>query len=191
MVNVIEVRNQSRKEALKFAYSITLFDRFPLWVFEYFKSIDPFSSHSSSFTQMEIITIFMFINNINVELMKAFYAAGGQDVDTLFRLENFFIQMWKIYRKTEDNKLIDMFGDFFTFHCETKTLRRVDLSFPNQPKNRKIGNRFVPYTSNWRRDRNTRAAIRNGEFKINNAYDMQNVEDALYDGLFKQGRYHR
>lgn len=188
MVNVTEVRHKCRKEASRFSYSINLFDRFPIWVFEYFKSKDPLASHSNSFTQIEIITIFMLINNIDAGLMMAFYNAGGQDVDKLFRLHDIFLKMWKKYRDTPPIQLTGVFGTFFTFHCETKSLRRVDMTIPQRLNNGRINNRFVPYSPHWERDRNTRAQIRNGKFKINNGDDLQRAKDAMFEGLLKQGR---
>lgn len=184
----MEVREKCKKEAMKFLFSIKMFNRFPIWVFEYFKSVDPLSSHTSNFTQIEIITIFMLINKIDAGLMMAFYNAGGQDLETVFRLHEIFVRMWKSYRETEKIHLTSVFGSFFTFHCETQTLRRIDMSIPNRPNNGRICNRFVPYAPNWQRDRNTREKIRSGRFKIKNADDLQRARDAMFDGLLKQGR---
>lgn len=188
MVRFHEVRERCRVEARRFHYPEHLFGRFPTYIFRYFMSVDPLHS-TGSYSLINIITVFMLINNIDAGLMMAFFNAGDQGLDTLFQLHGIFSVYWRLYRSTPENELISIFGDCFSFHCESRTLRRVDMSIANsEPQNHE---HFVPDTSNWRRWREVRRLIRIGEFRVIDDYDLLEVREAMRGGMRGRGRRHR
>lgn len=129
----------------------------------------------------------MIINNIPADLMMTFYSCGGQDVDTLFRLQPFFHTMWRLYQTEPQNELFSIFGTYFAFHCETRTLRRVDMSIVEYRSSQNTGP-FLPTLNDWRRSRAVRHLIRTGQFRVNDDYDLLEVRLAYQDGLRQVGR---
>lgn len=128
MVSVVDVRRRCRYYARRFGYSLLLFDRIPTYIFEYFRSNDPLNTFTPSFTQIELITTFMIINNISADLMTSFYSSGDQELDIVLHLHTFFITMWRLYRESTEDSLLGRFGTFFAYHLESRTLRRIDMS---------------------------------------------------------------
>lgn len=189
MVQTVEVKRRCRIYAQRFNYPLNLFDRFPMYVFRYFQSSDVIhpNSSSTSFTQLNIITVFMIINHASADLMMAFYSAGEQDVDTVFRLQSYFLAMWEFYRNEPESELFSIFGTYFAFHCESRTLRRVDMSIVNYRSNENTGP-FIPNIHDWRRSRAVRHLIRTGQFRVEDDYDLLEVRNAYRDGLRLMGR---
>lgn len=192
MVQTVEVRRRCRVYAERFNYPLNLFDRFPMYVFRYFHASDVIhpNASSSSLTQLNIITVFMIINHVSADLMMAFYSAGDQDLDTVLRLQSYFTAMWGFYRSEPEQELFSIFGTFFAFHCETRTLRRVDMSLVNYRSSENTGP-FIPNVYDWRRSRAVRHLIRTGQFRVEDDYDLLEVRNANRDGLRLVGRANR
>lgn len=187
MVQVTEVRRRCRIEARRFGFSERLFDRIPIYIFRYFMSDDPMIS-TQPFTQMDIMTVFMLINEIDAGLMMAFYNVGGQQVEMLFELHRIFSAMWRLYRSNQPDDLLSVFGNFYSFHLESRTLRRVDMSIVTYAQQDRES--FVPNAMNWRRWREVRQLIRANSFRVNDDYDLLEVREALRGGLLQRGRHH-
>lgn len=188
MIRLPEVRRRCRYYAQRFDYPLHLFDRFPMHLFRYFRFTDALSQISpSSFSQLNIATVFMIINNISADLMMTFYSCGGQDVDTLLRLQTYFQTMWRFYQSEPSNELLSIFGTYFAFHCETRTLRRIDMSVVSYRSSENTGP-FLPTLNDWRRSRAVRHLIRSGQFEVNDDYDLLEVQLAYQDGLRQVGR---
>lgn len=177
--NVVhEVRQKCKIQAKKFNYSEELLNRFPMWVFRYFAALDPMCREDNETKKIEIMTIFMLINKISPDLMMAFYIEGGQSVHDAMKIRDFFNKMKEIHDEHEKDDLIALFGSNFTFHCQTKTLRRIDMSIvessprggPNEP--------FIPDTMEWRRQRVIRNLIANGQFTVFDDMDLMEVKQA-------------
>lgn len=191
MVSVIEVRRRCRTYARQFGYALHLFDRIPMYIFHYFRSTDPFNQVSTSFDQFDIITICMIINRINANLMTSFYAAGDQTFDILLRLNDFFNTMWRLYDAASHADLYGIFGTFFVYHLESRSLHRIDMTVVNHYRGRRQQNDFVPSHPNWRRSRDVRMLIRSGQFQVLDDYDILEVQMAFREGLFRRVHINR
>lgn len=184
------VRRQCRAEAVRLGFPLRLFGRIPIYYFDYFRSTDPLSTvNVPTMTQVEIITIFMLINDIDVGVMLAFFNAGGCTLDTLLYLDSYLHKMYHLYRNASQVDLLATFGDFFVYHLDTRTTRRVDMTLVEQQS--QISERFVPNVPNWSRNRQVRQQIREGQYVVHDNYDLSVVHCALRDGLLPIGRYHR
>lgn len=95
--------------------------------------------------------------------------------------------MWRFYQSEPLNELISIFGTYFAFHCETRTLRRVDMSIVQYRSSENTGP-FLPTLNDWRRSRAVRYLIRTGQFQVNDDYDLLEVRLAYQDGLRQVGR---
>lgn len=189
MLSVIEVRNRCRREAARFHYSLILFDRFPMWIFRYFQASDPLCvDNIPNFKKLHILFVYMIINKIDAGLMMAFYNAADQDMDTIFRLHKLFSTMWKLYNEAESIDYIPIFGTYFTFHCESRTLRRIDMSVVNYNRGQRNAEHFIPNSMRWKQERIVRSLIRRGEFTVRDEEDLREVKEAWQDGLRRQGR---
>lgn len=190
MVHVAEVRRRCQIEARRFHFSEQLFNRIPMYFFRYFKSINPLLDNSEHFSQIHIITVFMIINNIEAILMMAFYNAGEQDFETQMKLHSIFATMWRLYRTTNAVDRISVFGRYFSFHLQTRTLRRIDMSVVTTGRDNHEP--FVPHQTNWIRWREVRRLILSREFRINDDYDLFEVREAMQGGiLYQRGRNRR
>lgn len=189
MLNTYEVRDRCRNESIRFGFSIRMFNRIPIHYFDYFRATDPFASvNVPTMTQMEIITVFMIINGIDVGLMMAFYNAGEQDMDMLFRLANFLQRMYRIYHETPSQELFARFGMYYAYHLNSRTLRYIDMTrYESNNGFHRQRNRFVPSSPHWERDRLLRYRIRNGSFVVNDYHDLELVRSALGEGLMRHG----
>lgn len=183
MVNAVEVRRRCRIYAQRFGYDLRLFNRIPIYIFEYFRSDDPLSTNTPSFCQIELMSVFMIINNISSDLMMAFYAAGDQGLDVILRLHTFFFTMWRVYETSDPDDLLGLFGTFFAYHLESRTLRRIDMSIVSYNSGQRQQNNFVP--------NHIRNLIRRGVYRIENEYDLEEVRTALRGGLINRGRFNR
>lgn len=121
--------------------------------------------------------------------MIAFYNAGEQSIDTIFELHRIFSAMWRLYRTTERVDHLSVFGPYFSYHLETRSLRQIDMSIVNYVQiNREP---FVPDEINWRRWREVRQLIRSGQFRVDDDYDLLEVREAMQRGMMHQrGRNH-
>lgn len=191
MVSVIDVRNRCRIVARRFGYSLRLFDRIPTYIFQYFRSEDPLATNSPSFSQIDIVIIFMIINNISANLTMAFYASGDQEMDTVFRLQDLFTTMLRLYETTNQEDLYEIFGTYFAYHLETRTLRRIDMVVVDFNRGSRQLNDFVPNNPHWERNRNMRNLIRNGLFRVEDDFDLHEVRIAIRTGLLPRGRSNR
>lgn len=188
-MHTYEVRDRCRLESIRFGFSKNNFNRIPIHYFDYFRATDPFSSvNVPIMNQMEIITVFMIINQIDNGLMMAFYNAGGQNMNMLFRLANFFHRMWQIYHETSSQELFARFGMYYAYHLNSRTLRYINMTqYIALDCFHRRGNRFVPSSPHWERDRLLRYRIRNGSFVVNDYHDLERVHSALKEGLMRQG----
>lgn len=184
MVHVAEVRRRCQIVARRFRYPEYLFNRIPMYIFRYFKSADPLLGNSAYFTQLNVITIFMIINGIDAGLMMAFYNEGEQSIDTIFELHRIFVAMWRLYRTTEPFDHFSVFGQYFSYHLETRSLRRIDMSIVNY--DRSNHEPFVPDQINWRRWREVRRLILAGQFRVDDDYDLLEVREAMRNGMRQQ-----
>lgn len=192
MVSFVIVRDRCRRYAVQFGFPLYLFERIPSYIFYYFKSADPFGLNyaQSNITQLDIMIVFILINNISSNLIMAFYAAGDQNVETVFGLHTHFDIMWRLYRATDvnnANELFRYFGTFFAYHLESRTLRRIDMSIVTYNSNNR--GHFLPDSSNWRHYRNIRQMILNGQFRVDNDYDIQEIQRIMRDGFLQRGRH--
>lgn len=190
MLHIAEVRRRCRIEARRFNFPEQLFSRIPTYFFRYFKSIDPLLDNSEHFCQWHIMTVFMLINNIDAGLMMAFYNAGEQDIDTLFKIHSIFATMWRLYRRTDAVDLVSVFGPYFSYHLESRTLRRIDMSVVTTGRDNREP--FVPHQINWIRWREVRRLILSSAFRVNDDYDLLEVREAMQGGILHQrGRNRR
>lgn len=189
MVQTYQVREQCRAEAVRFGYPMVLFNRIPMHYFDYFRSEEPFAAvNVPIMTQMEIVTVFMLINNIDPAMLVEFYCAGGHDLNMLLRLMSFFNCMWRVYRATPESNLLGRFGRFYALHLETRQLRYVDMSRHHSVNRARHVERFVPNDPSWPRNRAVRERIRQGQFRVEDDYDLLLVREAMRDALFRRGR---
>lgn len=186
---VNEVRERCKMQAKKFKYNEELFSRFPMWVFRCFAASDPMCRNYNETKKIELMTIFMLLNRISPDLMMAFYIEGGQSVNDSMKIRNIFNKMRDIYNKNEKEDLIALFGTQFTFHCQSKTLRRIDMSKVEYNTADQKNEPFIPDNMEWRRQRVVRNLIRNGCFTVNDELDIQEVKRAWQNGLRLRGRF--
>lgn len=184
------VRNACKLQAEKFHFDAVLFNRIPMWEFRCVAADDPLCKESRT-DKLEIMSVFMLINKISADLMMAFYIEGGQSIDDAMKLHKFFNTMHNMYNESEEIDLIGLFGDWFTLHCETKTLRRIDLTAVKQEEKNetKLNEPFLTDSLRWRRERINRQMIRSGKFTINDRNDLLEVKEAWRNGLQLRGRY--
>lgn len=130
----------------------------------------------------------MLLNKIGPDLMMAFYSKGGQTVETLFGLHAFFIRMQNKYDSLEPDQYIENFGSNYTFHCASRTLRRLDMSVVESKNQQRKRNNFIPCDKMWRYYRVVRQQIRDGKFKVEEKLDLMLAQSAMKDGLLQQGR---
>lgn len=182
-----DVRKKCRLQAERFKYSIEMFNRIPMWIFRYLSSDDPLCQNVPKCTKLEIMTIFMIINKLDPGLVTAFYIQGGQSVADSIKLHKFFSTMLELFKKTEQCSLIPIFGNSFTFHCETKSLRRVDMELVECGTKDGINEPFIPDSIEWRRERFVRKMIRTGEFTIMDDIELNEVKRSWRCGLRLKG----
>lgn len=189
--NVSAVRQQCRKQAEKFKFDLTLFDRMPMWVFRALCAQDPMCKNSLELTKIDIMGIFMLINNVSPELMMAMYIEGGQSIEDGMQLLAFFKTIKKLYDKTAKDDLLGLFGNAFTYHCQSRTLRQIDMT--KIDFGTKIGRNepFIPDTITWRRERIVRNLIRNGKFTVDDDLSLYEVKRAWQNGQRLIGRYNK
>lgn len=185
-----EVRERCRVYAHQYGFPILLFNRIPMYFFQYFGSPDPLTVVSGPFDQMDIINIFMIINGISANLMTAMYAGADQQLETVLRIHEYLLRMWSLYDSQPAHELVSNFGDYFVFHLETRTLRRIDMSIVDHNHQRTRLTNFVPNQVSWRRAREIRRLYRSGQYRIMDIYDLAEFRMAWYGGLrVRQGRY--
>lgn len=188
MIPVTKVRERCKEMALRFGYPLYLFNRIPIFIFHYFKSNNPLDHYQGSFSQLDYIIIFMLINSITADLMIAFYAAGDQIVDDIFKLHAIFINAWKLHKAASNDELLSTFDDdIFAYHLQSRSLRKIDHSIVKYESKSKY-NYFVPNHPNWKRLRFVRQMIRKGEYRIYDDFDMLELKEAMKQGLLQTGR---
>lgn len=183
-----QIRQNCEKIAVKFNFPIEIFKRIPMWFFGYLRSEDPLYIYSNKFNQINMMTIFMLINEIPPELMMAFYNEGHQNVDIVFRLHEIFIKMRQKYDTIPIDDRIEYFGTNFTFHCATRTLRRIDMSQVELGSRTRKNNNFIPNHGSWPFYRDIRHQIRNGTYSVTHELDIAFAFGAMADGLLPRGR---
>lgn len=183
--NLKEVREKCSRQAIKFKYSLELFNRIPMWFFRSLTAEDPLCKNELNSTKLEMMLIFALINEIEASLMMAFYLEGGQSVDDCFRLHAFFINMKKLYDKTENYLRTSFLGNLFTFHCQSKTLRRVDMSLVQCATTEKEP--FIMDSLEFRRERFIRKMIRTGKFTSLDNIEITQIKKCWQNGLRLKG----
>lgn len=120
--------------------------------------------------------------------MIAFYAAGDQVVDDIFKSHAIFINAWKLHKAATKNELMSVFDDnIFAYHLQSKSLRKIDHSIVAYESKSKY-NYFVPNHPNWKRLRFVRQMITDGIYRVYDDYDMLELKEAMKQGLLKTGR---
>lgn len=185
--DVSTVRKRCRVQAQRFKFDVTLFDRMPMWVFRVLAAEDPMCRISGELTKIDTITIFMLINGINPDLMMAMYLEGRQSIDDAMKLHKFFKTMKKLYDKTDKGDLISLFGNCFTYHCQSRTLRQIDLSVVQHGTRSGHNEPFIPDTIMWRRERLVRSLIRKGEFSVLDEMALDEVKRSWKNGQRLRG----
>lgn len=189
--DVSTVRNNCKLQAKQFGFDENLFNRIPMWVFRSVAADDPLCRECHNTTKLELICLFVLINDISPDLMMSFYIKGGQSVDDAFRLHKYLTTMKKLHRESEEIDLIGLFGDKFTFHLATRTLRRIDMSIIQWSSESGRREAFLPDNLNWKRERIVRNLIRNGQHTIEDDMDIRELYSAWMNGLRKRGRNSR
>lgn len=185
-----QVRDQCRIYARQFNFPEQLFNRIPMYIFQYFGTPNPLTVIRGAYDSMDIITIFMIINKISAELMMAFYASADQELETTLMVHDHFQKMWQLHGQNNPRDLCGIFGTLFSYHLETRTLRRVDMSIVLHHQRHRSPTHFVPNQLNWQRAREVRTQYRNGQYRINDLYDLAELRMAWYGGLrIRRGRY--
>lgn len=185
-----EVRQRCRYYSRQFQFSQRLFGRIPMYIFQYFLSPDPLAILRITFDQMEIMNIFMLINGISADLMVAFYAAAGHDVEVVFLLHDYFRHIWHLYRTSLSSDLLGIFGHFYSYHLETRSLRMINFERVVTRTTARQGNYFVPNHLNWRRSREVRRLFSVGRYQIDDFFDLDEFRMAWYGGFqHHAGRY--
>lgn len=180
------LRQRCRLHAEKFKYPLVMFDRIPMWFFRYLAAEDPLCQNVKA-TKLEIMTIFMIINEIEVNLMMAFYIEGGQCIDDCMQLLIFFGIMKKLNDRTENYMKTSMLGHSFTYHCQSKSLRRIDMSLVECASTNMSKEPFIPDSVNWRRERFIRKIIRSGQFNRMDEIELTQIKQSWQNGLRLRG----
>lgn len=189
IANLALIRHGCRRYARQFNYPSQLFDRIPIYVFHYFASPSPMDFVQGSFDPMDIMNVFMIINQISADLMAAFYAAGGQDFQTVLRIHDYLLRMWDLYRNTEPIDLHVVFGTNFSYHLASRSLRRMDMSLVTHRSGHDARTHFVPNHPGWRRAREVRRLYRSGQYVIADCYDLAEFQMAWSGGYgIRRGR---
>lgn len=185
--NLKDVREKCCRQAMKFKYSIELFNRIPMWFFRYLTAEDPLCENEKKCTKLEVISIFALINEIDAGLMMAFYIEGGQSINDCLRLHSFFCTMKKLYDKTENYLRTSFLGNSFTYHCESKSLRRVDMSLVECASTEMSKEPFILNSLEWRRERFIRQMIRTGKFSTLDNIELTQIKQCWQNGLRLRG----
>lgn len=127
-LSVHTIRENCRRYARQFSYPDYLFNRIPTYIFAFFSSPNPLGIIRETYDQMDIINVFMLINGISADLMMAFYAAAHQDLETVLMVHEYLLRMWQLHSHAQEDELIGIFGTIFSYHLETRTLRRIDMT---------------------------------------------------------------
>lgn len=189
MITTHEARRRCQVEAVRLGFPLSLFGRIPIHYFDYFRHPAPFDSvNIPVITQMEIMTVFMVINELDVGTIMAFYNAGGADLETVMRLSTFLHTMWKEYHRTPKDDLLSRFGRIYAYHLSTRTTRYIDGTIHTKFNSQRRGNRFVPDDPGWERHRVVRQQIKAGQFSIDDDYDLSVARAAVRGGLMRTGR---
>lgn len=189
MISTHEARRRCHLEAVRLGFPLSLFGRIPIHYFDYFRHPAPFDSvNIPVITQMEIMTVFMVINELDVGTLMAFYNASGADLDTVMRLSTFLNNMWKEYHRTPKKELITRFGRIYAYHLRTRTTRYIDGTVHTNANSHRRGNRFVPDEPGWERLRIVRQQIKAGRYRIDDDFDLSVARAAVRGGLMRTGR---
>lgn len=87
------VRNKCKLQAKKFGFDENLFNRIPMWVFRSLAADDPLCKECHNTKKIEMICLFMLINDISPDLMMSFYIESGQSIDDTFNLHKYLNTM--------------------------------------------------------------------------------------------------
>lgn len=189
LVSNYDARQKCKVEAIRLGFSIRLFGRIPIHYFDYFRAENPFDSvNVPIMTHLEIITVFMIINDLDIGLLMAFYNASGAELDTVLRMSTFLHRMWNVYRQTEHRELMGRFGNVYAFHLGSRTLRYIDGTVCVYADSQRRGGRFVPDEPSWVRLREVRNLIKNHRFPVEDDYDQSMAQAATRSGLMFTGR---
>lgn len=186
------IRYKCKKEAIRMNYSLELFNRIPMYFFTYFSIDNVLDNVQLNQMYFDILVIFMLINKIDAALMTAFFSCGGQIADMCIRIYDVFFNAWNLFNTVPKTDHMWIFSDRFSYHLETKTLRRIDMSIVSTRRNNNntSAEYFVPNHVSWRRYRQVRQDIRCGIFKIDSYYDLILYKEVHVDSvLMRRGRY--
>lgn len=98
--------------------------------------------------------------------------------------------MWQLYNQARPEDLIGIFGSFFAYHLETRTLRRIDMTIVNHNHGQRQSTHFVPNQVGWRRAREVRQLYRRGQYRIDDEFDLAEFRMAWFGGFrTRRGHY--
>lgn len=181
-----EVRLKCKTQALRHNMDIKLFNRIPMYMFRYVSAEDPLCKETFEIGKLEIMCTFMLINSLSPNLIAAFHTEGGQSVENVAEILSFYTKMKEIYEKTPNNERCALFGTKFAYHLESKTLRRIDMTIVESKSRDKEP--FIPDQMDWKRQRAIRSMVRNGQFTVEDDFDLRQVKMAWKNGLRLRGR---
>lgn len=186
--HISDNRSKCKIQAARLKLEIRLFDRIPMWVFRYFAATDPLCRNDKKCERLEIMCVFMIINNISPALMVAFYMQSGQCVNDCMKLLSFFTNMKALYNKTAAHSLWTIFGNTYTIHLETRTMRQIDMTLVQSGSKRGEQEPFIMDHLHSHRDRMLRKLIRQGKFTIFDEIGLNQVKQCWRNGLQRRGR---
>lgn len=164
---------------------------------QYFISeMDPLErAVGSDFAQIDIIMVFMVINQLPFGVIAAWYAAGGKDAETVMQLIS---HLHKVDCLVNNKNLLAeygltvLLGYNYAYHLDSKTLRYVDGTVVLNRNMRRKGILFDPNHPLWRRNLGLYQQIKAGLFFLvpGDNEMMEIVRGAMKDTL-KTGRMYK
>lgn len=172
-------RNKCREIATQYNISKNIFDRIPMYFFNYFiSSQNPLErSTSENFAQIDIIMVFMVINKFSPILIAKWYNAGGKDAYVVLDLFDHLTKVQKMFNDVELQKKYDLctlFGYCYSFQLESKTLRYIDNRIVVNKNISRKGILFDPNNSMWKANLKLWQKIKTSNYFLHNPLDRRN-----------------
>lgn len=157
MVMFAECRNACRKIACPKYMDENRFNRIPMHYFQYFTSDTDLLQRAAGgeFAQIDIVMVFMVINQLPFGLIASWYADGGKDVDTVMSLIAHLHKVDKLVTNANlvaEYGLTVLLGYHYAYHLDSKTLRYADGTVVINSNMRRKGILFDPNHPLWRRN---------------------------------------
>lgn len=194
MVSFAECRSACRKISCPKYMDISRFNRIPMHYFQFFISdTDPLQrAVNGEFAQIDIVMVFMVINQLPFGLVASWYAAGGKDADTVMSLLSHLHKVDKLVNNAPlvaEYGLTVLLGYHYAYHLDTKTLRYADNTIVINLNMRRKGILFDPNHPLWRRNLRIKQEIQNGQLflDLGDRETLEVVREAMKDTL-KTGR---